>query len=346
MSKRIVALDLLKLVAIFLVLYGHALQHLVSVDKTDIGMFRFITSFHMPLFMAISGYFAASSIRFNFKNFVLRKGCQLLVPAIAGSIIVSGIYYLLDADVNYKELIIYGLWFLRSLFICSVLFFIAAKRTKYVAVWLVITLIISQIVPYLHLPWMYPAFLLGAAIKHWSEWFKRHSTILMIATAISFVWMFPELEAKHYQVIKTSDAVLKFFNGDSSMLCQLLAVRGFRIALGSAATTFLILAFMRFTHNTAAAKWLSQFGTYTLGVYVLQTFVLEAVIHQFVNFDCLPLWVHTYVAAPLVAAGVLILTLWLSKLCERNKFTALIFLGKVRADTDITTRSNARSLDH
>ena len=328
MSKRIISLDLLKLVAIFLVLYGHALQHLVSVDKTDIGMFRFITSFHMPLFMAISGYFAASSLRFNLKEFVIRKGRQLLVPAVTGSLIVSCIYYALDADVNFKGLIIYGLWFLRSLFICSLLFFIAAKRTKHIALWLAITLIISQIIPYLHLPWMYPAFLLGAAIKHWSEWFKRHSTLLMIATAISFVWMFPELEAKHYQVIKTTDAVLKFFNGDSSMLCQLLALRGFRIALGTAATTFIMLAFVRFTPNTATTQRLSQYGAYTLGVYILQTFVLEAIIHHYVSFDCMPLWLHTYVAAPLVAMGVLIITIWLSKLSERNKFTALIFLGK------------------
>lgn len=65
---RIAAWDLLKLFAIFLVVYGHCMQHLLEVDTRYNPMFLWITSFHMPLFMTLSGLFARNSFRASFKD--------------------------------------------------------------------------------------------------------------------------------------------------------------------------------------------------------------------------------------------------------------------------------------
>lgn len=60
-SNRILAFDLLKLLAIYLVLVGHGTQHLLPSNPLDEPLYIYIYSFHMPLFMMLSGYFSYSS---------------------------------------------------------------------------------------------------------------------------------------------------------------------------------------------------------------------------------------------------------------------------------------------
>jgi fucose 4-O-acetylase-like acetyltransferase len=81
MSKtRIEYFDAIKAFAIFLVVYGHTLQYL---DKLQTGkcLHDFIYSFHMPLFMVVSGYFA-SSLQNNIYPFITKKLRQLILPVI------------------------------------------------------------------------------------------------------------------------------------------------------------------------------------------------------------------------------------------------------------------------
>ena len=59
-SGRDLKWDLIKAFAIFLVILGHCIQKMDPLSQQNL-MLRFIVSFHMPLFMFISGYFAASS---------------------------------------------------------------------------------------------------------------------------------------------------------------------------------------------------------------------------------------------------------------------------------------------
>ena len=52
-------IDIIKGVAIFLMLWGHVIQYCVAktnIDFYENWVFKFIYSFHMPLFMLVSGY--------------------------------------------------------------------------------------------------------------------------------------------------------------------------------------------------------------------------------------------------------------------------------------------------
>lgn len=80
-KKRIAHLDLLKCFAIFMVLMGHGIQYLTPGDYCDKFSFRLIYSFHMPLFMAICGYFAWNTAKLSPANFIKKKFIQLLLPA-------------------------------------------------------------------------------------------------------------------------------------------------------------------------------------------------------------------------------------------------------------------------
>ena len=81
MKSRNIAFDFLKLFAIFLVLWGHCIQHMKDTN-TDEPVYLFIYSFHMPLFMMISGYFSISSLSMRIWPFLKKKFIQLLLPCL------------------------------------------------------------------------------------------------------------------------------------------------------------------------------------------------------------------------------------------------------------------------
>lgn len=55
--KRMWQFDFLKFLSAFLVIFGHALLH-YGYPRFDHPLCSFIYSFHMPLFMVMSGYFS------------------------------------------------------------------------------------------------------------------------------------------------------------------------------------------------------------------------------------------------------------------------------------------------
>ena len=80
--KRYDFIDYAKGLAIMLVVIGHLLQYNFSGTSSK-GLFDLIYSFHMPLFMFLSGYVASFSIERNIDNkmkFILRKARAFLVP--------------------------------------------------------------------------------------------------------------------------------------------------------------------------------------------------------------------------------------------------------------------------
>ena len=66
----------------FLVLWGHAIQHLSPAAYDENPMYIFIYSFHMPLFMMVSGFFAGSVIDREWRDTFGKKFVQLILPTI------------------------------------------------------------------------------------------------------------------------------------------------------------------------------------------------------------------------------------------------------------------------
>jgi len=330
--QRIQSLDLLKLFAIFLVIYGHSLLHLISVPAIQQPMYCLLHSFRMPLFMTISGFFAISLQKLTLKEFFVKKGRQLIVPSVVASALVIVINLLTGYDFD-REYYVFGIWFLKSLFICSLLYYVASRFTKFRLFAFILSLVFSQIVPYFFMPTMYPAFLFGIVLRKQWPWFKRNSSWIVLLSGVVFVVLELFIEDVDYVFVKTSVAINNFIHGDSAMLIDLVSTRYYRIAVGLAGAVFFILLFevvaVRLTSKgNVDISCLSKYGQRTLGVYILQTFVLEVLMARTLNFDFMDNHIFTFVVAPAISLCVLMLTLWLASLCEKNKFTSLIFLGK------------------
>ena len=62
-KTRILWVDDAKCIAIIFVILGHVVQYMTNIDSFDTSfVFRFIYSFHMPLFFVLSGYCSCKSI--------------------------------------------------------------------------------------------------------------------------------------------------------------------------------------------------------------------------------------------------------------------------------------------
>ena len=133
-KQRIAWIDNLKAFLILLVVLGHCIQDSGLGD--DSLLYRFIYSFHMPLFFAVSGY--VSQRDFTPWSAVGRRAVQLLVPyaawAVVKSIIVGDLGYILTIVMLPDR----GLWFLWALFFIVLII----KCCEVVAQWLKISIVV------------------------------------------------------------------------------------------------------------------------------------------------------------------------------------------------------------
>ena len=195
-KQRIIWFDILKLFAMFLVVWGHCIQRFIAEDASDIEIYRFIYSFHMPLFMCISGFFASNLINTDYRTTVYKKLRQLILPAITFSVlaafftVVKGIAN--DFIYEFKT----SFWFLKSAFICCLLYVSIYKIFQFIGLKfniindLIILLLCSITVSHvglLAIDRMFPSFLLGTIIHRNFDKFRRYDLAIFIISSFLFL---------------------------------------------------------------------------------------------------------------------------------------------------------------
>lgn len=136
MSKRILWVDVVKGLLILTVILGHAIQEPLKVRGISFedNIWRnIIYSFHMPAFMAMSGYLMYRPIGGNYWSSICKKFKQLIIPFFIWSIPLFIVYHNVD---NIGDYLLYpnkGYWFLWALFFISVIYTLIdwlCKETK------------------------------------------------------------------------------------------------------------------------------------------------------------------------------------------------------------------------
>lgn len=123
-KQRIAYIDFLKGFTILLVILGHCIQF-NETDYWNNIVFRYIYSFHMPLFMFLSGYVSYKAVLLS--STIKKRAIQLLVPFFIWPVFRQ-ILDLKAIDWSvYGHIIQHpeaGLWFLWSLFFITVFLYI------------------------------------------------------------------------------------------------------------------------------------------------------------------------------------------------------------------------------
>lgn len=119
-SNRIVYIDQLKGISMFLVVLGHVIWF--SLELPESLLLKFIASFHVSIFMFLSGYMAYKSTKTSWLSYLRKKIRTLIFPFI----FIGGLYTLCYHESLINDLLFgkmkNGYWFIFVLFEIFILF--------------------------------------------------------------------------------------------------------------------------------------------------------------------------------------------------------------------------------
>lgn len=286
--------------AIILVVYGHIIQRTMMANGADFfsnPAFKAVYTFHMPLFVFISGYLVFFSLSRRSEREVFKSRCKsLLVPFLSWGVlgIVTG--YIVNvwdgksAGINLPwdladQLFIHpAVWFLFTLFVLSCLLLGAVKLEKRLGAWVfaVIYLLLLAI-PYndycslYYIKWFYVFYAAGYLVnKHGIKITDRALNLAVFAAALLLFII-----------------LVSFWTADDFIYINKMGFGlnrlGYRYLTG-----FLGILIVLYTgalcSKTKIGGLLDYIGIYSLDIYLIQRYLVEGLYPRFVqsahiNFD-------------------------------------------------------------
>jgi fucose 4-O-acetylase-like acetyltransferase len=314
-AQRVPLWDNARFVAITLVVAGHAILKLISESDVSYGVYLFIYAFHVPVFVAVAGYFAKSDA--PGPKQLKRLVTDLVLPYLIFEAIWTGIHWVLDGRPRIDFVSpSWTLWFLLALILWRVaLPYLALLRFP-----LLISVVVSVASGYLpalggvlaldRALGLLPFFVLGWRLRQlpFADLWLRASTrviwgvravalglftalALVIASDVGF-WR----DVKIRRVLLFQEAYPSF--GYDEWWAGALRLAAIVVA-GVLAIAFLTLIPRRGT-------WFSPLGQATMYVYLLHSFVLYPLRESGWLDGVVPWWVlpAMLVFSVLIAVGL------------------------------------------
>ena len=289
-SERNNTIDIIKAVAIILVCIGHSIQFgsgsIVLSEELffDNICFKIIYSFHMPLFMLISGYlFYSSANKRTWKNNIFLKIQTLIVPNLFWSIIPFMITLrnrenssFFSLVIQYFSVLMHNNWFLWAVFWCSFIviitrYFLEDNLIFYLAFFSLSFFLFDEFNLNLY-KYMYPYFLLGYFFHKFDGkrvWKKVYNAVCFkIIIGILFVFLLLNFDKDMY--IYTSGYQLQ--KGD---LFYQLYIDLFRLTIGvmgSICAIYIVTFFEKYISDRIR-NLLIYIGKNTMGIYIVSVLV-------------------------------------------------------------------------
>lgn len=332
MKQRLIWADSLKGWLMILVILGHAIQTVILEDCNDNHVWNLIYSFHMPAFMAVSGWFAYRQKQNGGGKYVWLRRCkQLLVPYIIWSLISYG----LSGDYNIQRLskmILYPdayFWFLWVLFLINILFILCQYISHRMQIDELITISIMclslfsimvafelRMFGFQFLSYYFIFYTLGYCIHRYS-WLqvsnKMYIAVLFIIWAIlAWYWNMHSLPNWMPAIPYVPSTLMQY------------AYRGLTAAIA-------ILVIFGFAPNTLNKTdrtnlIMKELGTVSLGLYVCHLtiigYVVEVIRHYFPQADNSIIIILNFIISTIISVIIV-------EVLKQNKITAKILLGKI-----------------
>lgn len=321
MKGRIAYLDNLKSFAILLVVLGHCIQTSFFEDYDNNLLFRYIYSFHMPLFMCVSGWLSyKTDIRLTR---ILHRFMQLMIPYFAWGLISACVIggFSWDLFLHPDRA---GLWFLWALFfiyaIQVIVEFVSKKigvkseiLSAAVAMALSAIMIVLKIklFGFQFIAWYYLFFCMGyygnkyrSILRIWSNKVQWPFFVLFLISA--YFWMRKDPPT--------------FMDAGSGMIYNYI----YKFVVAVIALISLFSLFRNYVNHRI--RFMTTLGTYTLGIYAVHQPIMHLIADNLYPLSESPLPSALYAAALFVVLMAISVSLCI--LLSRNKYINGLLLGK------------------
>ncbi len=300
-EKRNVSIDIIKAFTILLVIIGHSIQYGCGTEYLESNaffqnfLFRYIYSFHMPLFAMISGYLFYYTIsKRNFKKVIINRLQRLLIPIMSWQVILCiwtavmnfvkfGELNFLSTILSYKD-VIHNMWFLWSMLGLS----LVTAFVHYVLkdkIWVyIIVFIISPFLPFIgKFIWLYPffvgAYLFAKYREKLASLIKTAKKPYSIAVFIAIHFILVLLWKNDYYIYVPPGLGFTVYGQENYLDFTIaLVYRTFAGAIGSIAVILTIDAIVKLANLQNINKIVSMLSRYSLGIYVFSVHILNEVV--------------------------------------------------------------------
>ena len=321
-SKRIVYIDVVKFFAIWMVCAGHSYP-MIDMSHHPI-LYNWIYSFHMPLFMLLCGFFSLSSFDRPFVIFLKQKIKQLLFPVITISLLTILVCILMKvSNINMiiRNEIIGGMWFLRTLFFCLVYTYIVKRLGCHDFIAAVGSIALALIVPhgyFLQFNWMLIFFWTGYFLKYSMERYIKYQAVVSVVSLFVFfllgVHEVPKVLTYHVLFFTPWQLCLQFITGLSGSLSLI-------------GCTYYLCKWVG--NDNVIIKKMAEIGTYTLGIYGLQSIILQRVFVSYIHFNTLaiPYYITDFVIISGIGLFSVVFCYYSILILKRMKIINLFMFG-------------------
>lgn len=288
-------------IGIFLVVLGHSFPF---IDEINIPIYKYIHSliysFHMPLFIMISGFFAYKILDINsfkeYKEFVLSKFKKLMIPYFTISFITIPIKLILNSfserKIVYQEILtdiflypwnnpIIFFWFIYVLFLIFVFSPLVVKINKYIVLTLFFILSLLKIdnIAFMGISTIFNYsiyFFIGLYFREF--YIKRRESILN--------FKFNPINSIFLILIPTIIFILNInFNFQNIFSNLLYILKSF---LGIYLSIILCILIYQFKNINIISSFLNILGKYSFDIYLLSWFpqiFVRIVFSQILNLN-------------------------------------------------------------
>lgn len=317
--------DIIKASAIYLVILGHVFLECFNYSKFKDGVysndfFNVIYSFHMPLFMLISGYFFYR-INDPLLEIIKSKFKQLIIPTITFGSIHCLLLFFITKEF-FPHLIFLDYWYCKSLFICIIIyvcFYKILKKKLLASIIPIIIIIYFGLGTRYWLPMMYPFFCFGTVLRKCNLKTIFNYKLMLLYVALYVIFYICNRNDIDKYLFSTIFVNIKFY---SSTIYYLLIKYSLAI-LGC-------LSFMSILYNISKLcrfhRLVEVIGMKTLPIYLLQGIILETLIKNYTNISYNKSLMQCIISC-VCSFIILIICYFINRKLERYKFYKTYFIG-------------------
>lgn len=335
-SSRNEYIDYLRGLLILLVVQGHTIQYFVYSNSSEFfsdPFFKFIYIFHMPLFMAVSGFVSFYSIdkKSGYQSISARFN-QLIVPVLCLSILSKCIEYLVYASLRLSidDLLLIlpnsivhefltSFWFLWCVFVSTIVVVLLRKLNIDNLLLFVISSLLIILLPefdnlYLF-KFTFPFFCAG-------YWFAKRGNVLnyqqitykkiILCTLVSLICFLLWKNGTYVYISK-----MYLFKGNLlNIILRCIGACGFSLL-------FIMLSFIQFKRTNLPL--ISEFGKNSLSIYIIQTYIVEKffTLHPTLQNHI----ILKIILSPFISIFMCLVAYYFVKFIYKYSFVSKLFLG-------------------